>query len=353
MSNANENKAEISVIITAYNRTEFCMDAISSVLNQDKIASRSEIIVIKNFYKKEIDNLILANNIISIFKDNCNLGEMLSTAISAASGEILCFLDDDDLFIPNKINHVKRVFREVENLIYYHHSQDIRDINLVPLETIYPQKTASGKLLIKAKEANKHFYYLSRKHILLSSLFFNLSSIAIRKEIVMKKLNDLSQIVTHPEDFMMFAALTYKDDSVLLHESVSLTIYRSHDSLSNIQTGDEVSILEGKKNVIERDMKSTYVILKMCSGHPNLESILRMRMSYERYIYAILTKNKTTLLKEFRQLALKSSLMLVIRRPLSFYLGSPVLCFVFVLTNHSDTISILNRIFNKIITRIL
>ena len=74
MSNANENKAEISVIITAYNRTEFCMDAISSVLNQDKKASRSEIIVIKNFYKKEIDNLILANNIISIFKDNCNLG---------------------------------------------------------------------------------------------------------------------------------------------------------------------------------------------------------------------------------------------------------------------------------------
>ena len=69
MSNAIENKAEVSVIITAYNRTEFCMDAISSVLNQDKLATKCEIIVVKNFYKKEIDNLIRANNIISIFKD--------------------------------------------------------------------------------------------------------------------------------------------------------------------------------------------------------------------------------------------------------------------------------------------
>ena len=353
MSNAIENKAEVSVIITAYNRTEFCIDAISSVLNQDKLATKCEIIVVKNFYKKEIDNLIRANNIISIFKDNCNLGEMLSTAISSASGEFLCFLDDDDLFLPNKISHVIRVFREVENLNYYHHSQDIRDINMVPIETIYTQKSAYGKVFVMAKEVDKQFYYLRKKHILLSTLFFNLSSIAIRKEIIMKRLNYLSQMETHPEDFMIFAALIYHDDSILLHENVSLTIYRSHDSLSNIQTGKETSVLNRKKDVIEKDIKSTCVLIKMCANNPLLENILRIRMSYEKYIYSVLTKDKTALLKEFRYLILKKGSISFIRRPLGFYFGTPILWIAFVLTNHSDPSSILHSIVNKFITKIL
>jgi glycosyltransferase involved in cell wall biosynthesis len=353
MNDVPDNKAEVSIIITAYNRTEFCLDAISSVLNQDKLANKCEIIVVKNFYKIEIDNLILANNIISIFKDNCNLGEMLRTAISAASGELLCFLDDDDLFNPTKIHHVIKVFREVEGLNYYHHSQDIRDVNMVPLKTIYTRNAHPGKLLVKASEAEKHFYSLSKKHILLSSFFFNLSSITIRKEIIMEKLDDLSQIVTHPEDFMFFAALTYNEKSVLLHENLNLTIYRSHDSLSNIQIGSKTSILDRKKNLIEKDLKSTYLILKMCSGHRNLESILKMRISYENYIYAVLTKNKTALLKEFRYLALKNGLGTVIRRPISFYVGTPVLCFAIILASHSDSSSIVHRIVDEFITKIL
>ena len=353
MSSANESKAQLTVIITAYNRTEFLMDAISSVLNQDKPPSRCEIIVVKNFYAKEIDNLIQENSIISIFKDNCNLGEMLSTAITAASGELLCFLDDDDLFMPNKISHVVRVFQDFENLNYYHHAQDIRDINMVPLETIHTQKTAPGKLLIKASEAEEQFEYLGRKHILLSSLFFNLSSIAIRKEIILDKLEYLNKIVTHPEDFMMFAALTYNDDSILLQENVSLTIYRSHDSLSNIETGSVTSILGRKKNVIEKDMKSTEIIIKLCAEHRFLESLMMVRASYEKYIYAILTKNKTALLKEFRYLAFKGDLTAIIRRPLGFYLGTPALCFAFMLTNHSNSSSIVHKMVDKFITRIL
>lgn len=353
MSNTNVKKVQVSVIITAYNRAEFCMDAISSVLNQDKPRHEFEIIVVKNFYKEEIDNLIRANNIISIFRDNCKLGEMLSTGIMAASGELICFLDDDDLFTPNKISHVIGVFEGCKDLNYYHHKQDIRDINLIPLKTIYSQKTPSGKFFLRASEINQQFQDLMRKHILLSSLFFNLSSIAIRKEIVLKRLDYLSEIVTHPEDFMMFAALTYSKDSILLQENASLTIYRSHDSLSNIQKGSNTPILERKKLLFEKDIASSHVIIKLCTNYPFLERIMRLRLSYEKYIYAILTKNKASLFKEFKYLAFKKGLTLTIRRPFDFLLGTPLLYLAFVLTNHSGPNSAIQPLVNKFIIKIL
>ena len=48
----------VSVIITAYNRKEFLLNAIKSVLNQRLDKKYYEIIVIKNFRDKNIDDFI-------------------------------------------------------------------------------------------------------------------------------------------------------------------------------------------------------------------------------------------------------------------------------------------------------
>jgi Glycosyl transferase family 2. len=63
------NDVFISVIITAYNRKEFLLDAIKSALKQTLPKDKYEIIVIKNFKDNLIDDFINENNIKSILME--------------------------------------------------------------------------------------------------------------------------------------------------------------------------------------------------------------------------------------------------------------------------------------------
>jgi len=56
-----KNVPYISVIITAYNRREFLLDAFRSALNQTLDRNKYEIIVTKNFTDYKIDNYIKKN----------------------------------------------------------------------------------------------------------------------------------------------------------------------------------------------------------------------------------------------------------------------------------------------------
>lgn len=109
----------ISVIITAYNRKEFLLSAIKSVLNQTLDKKYYEIIVIKNFQDKNIDNFINENKIKHILMEG-TMGEFLYKGISEANGEIISFLDDDDLFFENKLDIVYKEFKKDNNIVYYH-----------------------------------------------------------------------------------------------------------------------------------------------------------------------------------------------------------------------------------------
>ena len=59
----------ISVIISAHNRKEYLLEAIKSVVNQTLDPKNYEIIVVKNFKDKTVDEYINAEGIFSIFKN--------------------------------------------------------------------------------------------------------------------------------------------------------------------------------------------------------------------------------------------------------------------------------------------
>jgi glycosyltransferase involved in cell wall biosynthesis len=56
----------ISVIVTAYNRKDFILKAIRSVLTQSLDKSEYEIIVIKNFNNKALDTFLKGKNVKTI-----------------------------------------------------------------------------------------------------------------------------------------------------------------------------------------------------------------------------------------------------------------------------------------------
>jgi len=117
----------ISVIIIANNRKIFLKDAIKSVLNQSLDRNFYEIIIVKNFKDKDIDDFIDQNVLLNIFSEDNNtiLGKFLE-GIKNSKGDIIAFLEDDDRFHKDKQKIVNEIFSD-EDVVYYHNASQYID----------------------------------------------------------------------------------------------------------------------------------------------------------------------------------------------------------------------------------
>ncbi len=190
----------ISVIITAYNRREFLLNAIESAVNQTLDKKFYEIIVIKNYQDDTIDNYIAKNNVIGLISDDKSLGGKLAEALNIASGDVISFLEDDDIFADNKLEVVYNKFKDNGNLCYYHNDN-------IPIDDKYRKKNANG---------NK-------------GIAFNMSSISVKKSIL--NLNKLKRINDGTDHFMYLCAL--ESDKWVINGKEKLTYYMYHNSASN------------------------------------------------------------------------------------------------------------------------
>lgn len=130
IQNINENNT-VSVIIATYRRTESLKNAIKSVINQTYKAV--EIIIVDDNaddeWNKKVKNIIdevdLIGSVIYI-KNEINKGsaETRNIGIKEAKGEYITFLDDDDIYLPNKIKN------QVEHMIEKKSDFCVTDIEL-------------------------------------------------------------------------------------------------------------------------------------------------------------------------------------------------------------------------------
>lgn len=106
----------ISVIITTYNRFNECKRSINSVLNQ--IYKPIEIIVIEDASSSGIENWIRENNLnVKYIKNERNLGLAGSRnkGLKLARGEWIAYLDDDDEWLPNRLEEQVKEFERLKN----------------------------------------------------------------------------------------------------------------------------------------------------------------------------------------------------------------------------------------------
>ncbi len=106
-----DNKPLITVVITTYNRRELLPYAIQSVLNQTY--TNYEIIVVNDCGEDIWDILQSLNSEKILYLShikNSGPHSARNTAIKAAKGEIICYLDDDDLFLSNHLETIIDAF---------------------------------------------------------------------------------------------------------------------------------------------------------------------------------------------------------------------------------------------------
>ncbi len=99
-------KPLVSIIINNYNYAQFLSEAISTAL--DQTYSPIEVIVVDDGSTDNSRAVIegYGRDIVTVFKQNGGQSSTFNAGFARSSGEIICFLDADDLFLPNKVERI-------------------------------------------------------------------------------------------------------------------------------------------------------------------------------------------------------------------------------------------------------
>ena len=266
----------ISVIIVAYTRKNYIKQAIESVLNQTLNQNLYEIIVVKNFEDMEIDDFINKNNIKNIYTVDQRYGEKLTIGIKKSKGNIISFLEDDDIYDKKRLKHIYDIFHNYK-IQYYRNSYYYVDKN-------------NGK--IQGNEMynfDKQLYFNKSFEVPIGiiSHIVNLSGVSITKNLINKYLSILAKLYITADRFIN--EIPYLEDIAIFYDSEKLTYYRLHDSSTHI-----------KNNTIKQYTNRQIMITEMAlSDHKLLTEFEKNTKMYElMYYYLLILQNHLYLIKK-------------------------------------------------------
>lgn len=194
----------ISVLVTAYNREQFLGQALDSLIRQTYC--HFEVILITNFHF-DLSNYSALN--VRHFIQEGTIGSFLYTGVVNSNYDIICFLDDDDLFNANKLEVIARYFDD-SLTVFVHNNYDLIDENGV----------VRGS---------------SRSHVT-----SNLSAQSILRSAI--DLDTLKNIYASPDLAMYLFALTYGGK---VHDlSTKLSLYRRHSQNISSFSRDNIQFME-------------------------------------------------------------------------------------------------------------
>ena len=101
------NKVRVTILINNYNYGRFLRRAIDSALGQTY--SNIEIVVVDDGSTDDSRTIISSYGdprVIPLFKENGGQASAFNSGIAASRGEIICLLDADDFFHPDKVERV-------------------------------------------------------------------------------------------------------------------------------------------------------------------------------------------------------------------------------------------------------
>ena len=225
----------ISVVLLAFDREKYVRGAVASAVHQTLPRHRFEVLVYKNFANPDLDSYLEANGVRNLTSEPASRPRTLRTVLQDTRGEILCFLDDDDLFAPEKLAFVDRVFTEDPSLGYFHNgffvmNEEERLLGRTPV----PQP---GQRIYMPPGDVRH-RSLPPNALLMG---FNSSSVSIRRDWLPPFLPSFERREAELSD-AMFIGCALASGCGILADPTKLTYYRFHDSWSNIFHYSEKSI---------------------------------------------------------------------------------------------------------------
>ncbi|BDC18431.1 glycosyltransferase family A protein [Acidianus sp. HS-5] len=252
----------ISVITIAHDRKKYIIDAINSVLKQNLDKDLYEIIVVKNFKDDKIDKFLEDNGISKNFiTEEKGVGKKAAIGVDNSSGDVICFLDDDDMFRENKLSTVINAFSRISGLVYYHNNQIKIDEDGKILDN--PQ-SSKNEIISQISEKSIAFVFRNFGE-------FNSSSICLNREVLdTKMLRKLDRAVDY---FYLLSAL--KSSGKLMLDFTPLTYYRVHKSAMHFISNSFKEIIESACRYYYEQSKAKEIIHEYFKDNSLLEKITK------------------------------------------------------------------------------
>jgi glycosyltransferase involved in cell wall biosynthesis len=192
------NRLLVTVLINNYNYQEYLRQAIDSAIAQDY--QPIEIIVVDDG-STDNSRLIISQygaKIRVVFQNNSGQASAFNAGIDAAQGDIVCFLDSDDYWWPDKVTKVVEIYTGLENPgpLLVHHKLKIKDEAGGSMDDqLFGTLHKNPLNLVEYARKYKYFHYYASAT----------SGMSINRSLA-KMIFPLPQVITSADDFIVRAA---------------------------------------------------------------------------------------------------------------------------------------------------
>ena len=254
----------VSVIICVYQGARHLRQAITSALEQTYPAV--EVVVVNDGSTDRSDEICraLAGHIVYVTQENAGLPRARNRGIRASAGEYIAFLDQDDVWRPDKLEKQMRLFAENPDLglVYSDFSQIDHDARVV-MERTHGSKMRRGFVLPDLYEENfvGSLTAVCRRRVLEAvGLFHEDLAFALDWDLWLRIAND------HPVDFVDESLASWRwrpNYAETQHEIMLLDSYRvislRHAALSQKLTESQRNGVEGRLARISFSLGRLYI----------------------------------------------------------------------------------------------
>lgn len=146
-------KLLVSILIDNYNYGRFLRDAIDSALNQTY--GNTEVIVVDDGSTDDSREIIASygNRIIPVLKENGGQASAFNAGLASCKGGFVCYLDADDIWLPQKVERVcETAVAHPDAIFIYHRVQPVSS-ELRQLQKMIPSRLMQGDIASKVKDS--------------------------------------------------------------------------------------------------------------------------------------------------------------------------------------------------------
>jgi len=285
VTNVINQRPSISVVIPVYNRKQFVNEAIKSIIDTNVNNNIIEIIVVTNI---DLD-ISLKNDFVDlkiIKTDEKELSQKIKIGIITANADIIAFLEDDDLWVNNKVYHILSIFNNKEIDFYHNNFLPFRGIPKKK-DYIYLQNNFFEVPAKDIRSSVKNIKLFIKKY----NPDYNLSSMVIKKNFIIPYIKFFDKFGTFGIDSLIFSIALAYGNHIYIDKNI-LTLIRIHkanstlfiDSNSDKEFKDINEIINEIPDKNVKLLLYNYNLLKFIvikSKNINLSKIELIKVSYQ------------------------------------------------------------------------
>jgi glycosyltransferase involved in cell wall biosynthesis len=212
----------VSVLMTTYNYGRFIACAVDSVLRQVYPADKLQVLVVDDGSNDETARVVRAygDRVHYIAQDNGGQASALNRGFRAAEGEIVCLLDGDDYFYPEKVRRVAGAFRGHPNVGLVYDEFDIVDANGATMGKRFPEPTWTGHRLALSEVPRQ-----LRSLILLGHPWTCVTSAMSIRRSLLNNLEIPEDVFPHSPDLFLGLVLPFMSNVAIVPEVSTAYVY--------------------------------------------------------------------------------------------------------------------------------